>query len=203
MKAEPKPNTEEKIRDHVFDGIQEYDKLLPNWWLMTLYGAIVFAAAYWFYYHYPTMHESSGQRLERTMNEIALAAAKNAGADLTDDQLWAMSKDSKVTGAGALTFQTTCASCHMPDLTGKIGPNLRDNLWIHGGKPTEIINTITNGVPAKGMPTWGPVLGKAKIAEVASYILSYHSPTDPIIEVKSTTPTTSGTTAATASTAAK
>jgi cytochrome c oxidase cbb3-type subunit 3 len=181
MNPDPKEHAEDPIREHVFDGIQEYDKKLPNWWLMTLYGAIVFAAGYWFYYHYPETHESSQQRLDRTMNAIALAAAKTGGAELTDEQLWAMSKDSKVTGAGAMTFQSTCATCHMPDLTGKIGVNLRDNIWIHGGKPTEIITTITNGVAAKGMPTWGPVLGKAKIAEVAAFILSYHSPSDPIV----------------------
>lgn len=187
MKEEPK-HTDEPLREHTFDGIQEFDKKLPNWWLMVLYGTIAFAVGYWFYYHFPNMHETSGERVERTINAIALAAAKNAGADLTDEQLWAMSKDPKVSGAGAMTFQSTCATCHMPDLTGKIGVNLRDNMWIHGGKPTEIIATITNGVPAKGMPTWGPVLGKAKIAEVAAFILSYHSPTDPIIAVASTSP---------------
>jgi cytochrome c oxidase cbb3-type subunit 3 len=92
-----------------------------------------------------------------------------------------MSKDPKMVQAGSLTFQTTCASCHMPDLSGKIGPNLKDNIWIHGGKPTEIVHTITTGVAAKGMPTWGPVLGKAKITEAASFVLSFHNPTDPVI----------------------
>lgn len=200
MNQEPKENPEELIRAHTFDGIEEYDKKLPNWWLMTLYGAIVFAAGYWFYYHYPEAHESSQQRLDRTMNAIALSAAKTAGAELTDEQLWAMSKDIKVTGAGAMTFQAYCATCHMPDLTGKIGVNLRDNIWIHGGKPTEIIATITGGVPAKGMPTWGPVLGKGKIAEVAAFILSYHSPTDPVIPAPaaSASPSTAATTAAAA-----
>ncbi|MEI8341294.1 MAG: cbb3-type cytochrome c oxidase N-terminal domain-containing protein, partial [Verrucomicrobiota bacterium] len=77
---------DEPIREHTFDGIQEYDKRLPNWWLWTLYGAIIFAAAYWFYYQFPTEHETSLKRVERTMNEIAIAAAKTSGAELTDEQ---------------------------------------------------------------------------------------------------------------------
>jgi cytochrome c oxidase cbb3-type subunit 3 len=186
----PIPTDEDPIRAHTFDGIREYDKRLPNWWLWTLYGAIIYAFAYWFYYHFPTQYETSEQRVEKKINAIAVAAAKNSGADLSDDQLWAMSKDPAVVNAGAMTFQTTCASCHMPDLSGKIGPNLKDNIWVHGGKPTDIIHTITTGVAAKGMPTWGPVLGPAKISEVAAFILSYHNPADPVLPANQATTAT-------------
>ena len=44
--------------------------------------------------------------------------------------------------------------------------------WIHGSTPEEIVATITNGVAAKGMPTWGPILGNEKVGEVAAYIIS-------------------------------
>lgn len=182
MKNEPSSNpSDEPIRDHVFDGIQEYDKRLPNWWLWTLYLAMIFGAGYWFYYQFPMEHESSQQRVDRAINEIALTSAKSSGAELSDDQLWTLSKDPEALKAGRDIFQTTCASCHMPDLTGKIGPDLKDHQWIHGGKPTEIVHTITTGVLAKGMPTWGPLLGPTRINEVTAYILSFHTPSDPIL----------------------
>lgn len=164
------------VREHVFDGIQEYDNRLPNWWLWTLYGAIVFSIGYWFLLHWTNPDQSSQARIERQMQQIAAVAAANPNAKLTDEQLWKLSQDQNAVGAGAQIFASTCASCHMPDLSGKIGPNLKDNIWIHGGKPLDIVNTITNGVAAKGMPTWGPVLGKSKIAEVTAFILSHHKP---------------------------
>jgi cytochrome c oxidase cbb3-type subunit III len=172
---------EEKLRHHTYDGIQEYDKRLPNWWLWTLYGAIVFAFGYWFYFQWPVATDSSTEHIRRQMAQIEVASMKSAGgAGLTDDDLWNMSKDEKVVSAGRTIFLTTCASCHKPDLTGLVGPNLKVQQWIHGGKPTEIVNTITTGVPPKGMPTWGPVLGKEKISQVAAYVLSYHTKGEPI-----------------------
>lgn len=174
------PVSEAKPRHHIYDGIQEYDNRLPNWWLWTLYGAIMFSFAYWFYYHWPAPAESGGERVTRKMARIAADAAKKSGGELTDGELWKMSRDPQVVSAGRNTFQTLCASCHMPDLSGKIGPNLKDTQWIHGGLPHEVVATITNGVPVKGMPTWGPALGKQKISEVAAYVLSFHKQGEPI-----------------------
>lgn len=35
------------LREHEFDGIQEYDQKLPNWWLFTFYIAIVWFLVHW------------------------------------------------------------------------------------------------------------------------------------------------------------
>jgi cytochrome c oxidase cbb3-type subunit 3 len=163
------------LRPHAYDGIHEYDNKLPNWWLWTLWLAVLFSVVYWCVGHWWGMVGDPGQKLEAGMEENALQAAKSAGS-LSDGQLWAMSRDPSVINAGRATFLTNCASCHKPDLTGQIGPSLVDNVWIHGGEPGQIIKTITEGVAAKGMPTWGPVLGRTKIAESAAFILSHHQP---------------------------
>jgi cytochrome c oxidase cbb3-type subunit 3 len=85
-----------------------------------------------------------------------------------------MSRNSVFVEAGRVTFQSTCASCHNAALTGGIGPNLVDDVWIHGGKPTDVLKIVTEGVLVKGMPAWGPVLGGKKVSEVVAFVLSHH-----------------------------
>ena len=176
---QPTPPGQDPLRPHTFDGIQEYDKRLPNWWLMTLYGAIVFWAGYWFYYERAHLGLSNTAAVQQQLAVIE-AARLAATPTLDDASLWKMSRNPIFVEAGRATFNTTCASCHTEKLTGAIGPNLVDHLWIHGGRPTQIYATVTNGVLVKGMPTWGPVLGPRKITEVVAYILSYHHEGEPI-----------------------
>lgn len=185
MKSPTPPPPEDPIRPHVFDGIAEYDKRLPNWWLYTLYLTIVFWVGYWSYYEWFRAAPGGPQVVDAAMAKIAtdrLAAAK-----LDDESLWQMSQNPAFVDAGKITYAANCAACHLASLRGKgespaaIGPDLTDTAWLHGGKPTEVYDLITNGVLTKGMPTWGPVLGGRKIAEVTAYILSKHQKGEPVV----------------------
>jgi len=175
------------LRPHSFDGIQEYDKRLPRWWLLALYGTIVFAFIYWAYYHAYGVGTPPAQALEKAMAENAASAAKKSGV-IDDDTIWKMSQDPQVLSAGKTTFETTCAVCHKPDMTGLIGPNLIDHEWIHGGKPMDAFKTVNEGVLVKGMPAWGPMLGRQKISEIVAYIFSHHKPGEEVIIVPGWTP---------------
>jgi cytochrome c oxidase cbb3-type subunit 3 len=166
------------VRPHVFDGIQEYDKRLPNWWLFTLYGSIAFAVAYWILVEQFKAVPQGELALKEEIHASKMAASQKS-AELSDDTLWVMSRDAAVTSAGRTTFETTCASCHRPDLLGMIGPNLRDRSWVHGGAPMTVMKVIDEGVLAKGMPPWAAVLGKKKITELTAYIFSYHEKGEP------------------------
>jgi cytochrome c oxidase cbb3-type subunit 3 len=176
MSTEHRPvDTDGPLRPHSFDGIQEYDKRLPNWWLWTLYGAIAFSLVYWAYYHAWNLGKDPVYALQKRMQENTVLAQRNAGV-ISDDILWAMSRDPKVVEAGRATYSTQCATCHLPDLAGAIGPNLKDHVWIHGNTPMQVVALINKGVLEKGMPTWGPVLGANKINEVTAFIMSFHQP---------------------------
>lgn len=178
------PPPDDSLREHTYDGIQEYNKRLPNWWLLTFYGTILFSVGYWAATRQFGPARSDHARIDASLQQIE--AAKLAAAStsqLDDDALWKMSLNPVFTDAGRATFNSTCASCHKESLRGVdeggIGANLRDQQWIHGGRPTDIFHTVTSGVPLKGMPTWGPVLGTKKITEVVAYVLSYHREGEP------------------------
>lgn len=161
----------EGLRPHSYDGIQEYDKRLPNWWLFTLYGAIIFSIGYWAYFHWTGHIQDGWVRVQSQIDALKLAAAGNSAAP-DGRKLWEMSREPDVVAAGEKTFMSTCAACHGADLKGGIGQNLSDASWVHGGTPSEIYTTITQGVLDKGMPSWGPLLGAQRISELVAFVIS-------------------------------
>ena len=148
------------------DGIEEYDNPLPDWWLGLFWFTIIFAIGYTLHYHF-IAHRSPQKELAA---ELAAARVQwpegVAGAAFVPTH--------ELAEKGEAIFKTNCVPCHGEDLHGKIGPNLTDDVWIHGGRPDDIVRTITNGVQAKGMPTWGPILGPERVKEVAAYVISEH-----------------------------
>ena len=53
-----------------------------------------------------------------------------------------------------------------------MGPNLTDEYWIHGARPTDIYNTVTNGVLDKGMAAWGRQLGPNRVQSLVAFVLT-------------------------------
>ncbi|MBI3886705.1 MAG: c-type cytochrome [Opitutae bacterium] len=174
------PGEPDSLRPHTFDGIQEYDKRLPNWWLYTLYGAIAFSVVYWFAYQIARVVPTDEARVDAALARIA-AAKMSSSIDVTDDKLfWEMSRNPVFVAAGKQTYTSLCVACHTPNLTGSIGPSLVSTEWLHGGTPKEIFKTVNEGVPAKGMVAWGPVIGQKKVAEAVAYVLSHHREGEPV-----------------------
>ncbi len=159
--------------DHSFDGIREYDNRLPNWWLFTLYGAIVFSVGYWLFYHTFHVGHSQDAGYQREV-EIAAQAQieREMGKEVTDASLLLMTTVPAQTDAGAKIFQQKCAQCHGAAGTGEIGPNLTDDFWLHGPAPLQVYNTVMNGVLDKGMQAWKDQLGPVRVRQVVSFVLT-------------------------------
>lgn len=158
---------------HAVDDIQEYDNRLPNWWLLTFYGAIIFSVGYFFHYHM-LGGENSIAAYEREMQPVwaAEAARLRAAGQVTPAMLLALSRDQNTVAQGRTLFNANCASCHSANGGGGIGPNLTDSAWIHGGAPDQIYRTITTGVTNKGMPAWGAQLGADRVQAITAFVLT-------------------------------
>lgn len=163
------------LRDHVYDGIQEYDQKLPNWWLYTLYGAIIFSFVYWYALFQSNVAAPMTAIVRQEVAGIYSANAANA-KEVTPDGLWAMAGDSTMVAAGRDHFAQNCAACHGADMKGipGNGANLLDAEWLNGRTPLEIYKIVENGLPEKGMVAWGPQRGQRFVFEATAFVLSFH-----------------------------
>jgi cytochrome c oxidase cbb3-type subunit 3 len=174
MKQKPE---EDRLLDHSYDGIREYDNPMPRWWLLLFAVTIIFVPIY---YLMPGDIGAGAQRDEVYAREMAAFKAEHPDfgkSTVTAEALAAIVSDPAQVAAGRAVFTTTCAACHQADGGGLIGPNLTDNSWIHGGTPMAVHAAITNGVLAKGMPAWGTLLKPEQINAVTAFVRSLQGTT--------------------------
>lgn len=160
------------LRDHVVDGIQEYDQRLPMWWLIILFGVMIFSIIYWIVIDDRRFEGGIDPALEVKLEALNSARLANS-IDVTNDALfWEMAANDSFVSAGKASYEANCVACHGQDLQGGIGFNLVDGEWIHGSNPSEIYISVSQGFPDKGMLPWENILGQKRIAEVVAYVLS-------------------------------
>lgn len=160
----------EKI-GHSADGIEEYNTPIPRWLMWLLYSTIVIAVVYLIIYPGFWRGLSGWSSAKMYEQEMAESEAMYAAMKPKAEDIYTLINSKQALHEGEEIFAQNCAPCHGADATGVIGPNLTDKDWIYGGKPELIVHTITNGTE-NGMPSWGPQLGDAKIAQVAAYVYS-------------------------------
>lgn len=170
-----KPLAAEKDIDlgHDYDGIRELNNPIPPWFNVLFYGTIVFAFGYLLLYH---IFETTPLQAQEYKNELILAEqqkeeyVKKMGNLIDESNVTAIDDKTKL-AAAATVYTQKCAVCHGEKGEGKVGPNLTDEYWIHGGDIKSVFKTIKYGVPAKGMVAWGNSLKAQEMQELASYLL--------------------------------
>ena len=168
----PAGGDEDRLLDHQYDGIQEYDNPMPRWWVWIFWVTILWSVLY--VVNIPGIGSGPGRiaNYERELLEAREKYPRAVTPGFDDDALWAMSRDAARLAEGKEAFGTTCAACHREDGGGQIGPNLTDAYWIHGHRPADMLRTVADGVPDKGMPAWGEVLKPDQLAAVVAYVLT-------------------------------
>ena len=179
---------------HSWDGIEEYDRPLPRWWLWTFYACIVWAVGYWILMpSFPLVSDYARGMLGYSQREVLadqMAAARAAQAQYAE-RIRALPL-SQVQGdpelleyalaAGRSAFAVNCSQCHGQGAEGSRGyPNLNDDAWLWGGGLSAIHQTIRNGVRSgdpdardSQMPAFlaSDLLTRAQIDDTAEFVLS-------------------------------
>jgi cytochrome c oxidase cbb3-type subunit III len=166
--ADPEP---ERLLDHDYDGIREMDNPVPFWLNVILWGTVIFSVWYLLYYQFGH-GETIQQQYDREMlalNDLQTKALLKLGP-ITDKTIADMQQKPTVMAGAQSLFAARCTPCHAAQGQGNIGPNLTDDYWIHGGRPTQIYHTISEGVPAKGMIAWKNQLSPGDMLALAAYV---------------------------------
>lgn len=165
---------EDKILDHNYDGIREYDNDLPRWWLALFWGGIIFGIIYLFYFHVGPGKFTTDLVDEKVAEVVALQQAQQqkSAESVSEESLLTFAKVQAHVDSGKIIYAEKCAACHGPEAAGLIGPNMTDNSWIHGGKLLDIRRVIVEGVPEKGMIAWGTLLKEEQIQQLIAFLHS-------------------------------
>jgi len=171
-----RPISQEKdlMMEHAYDGIAELDNPTPPWFMWLFYSTIGFAAIYLLIFHVIGSGDIMAQEYTQ---EMAIADKqreeyiKKVAGSINENTVTLL-KDTKSVGEGKTLFTQYCTACHGEKGEGKVGPNLTDVYWLHGGNVKAVFHTITEGVPEKGMISWKKQLNPLQIQQVTSYVLS-------------------------------
>ncbi|QDK82174.1 c-type cytochrome [Spirosoma sp. KCTC 42546] len=162
------------MMDHEYDGIAELNNPTPPWFMGLFYSTIAFGVVYLLIFHVI----GNGNIMEQEYTqEVAIAEKERAAfiklvAGKINENTVTLINDKKGMEAGKVLFNQYCTACHGQNAEGKVGPNLTDEYWLHGGSIKAVFHTVTEGVPEKGMISWKKQLNPLQIQQVGSYILS-------------------------------
>ena len=162
------------IEGYEYDGITEYDNPCPSW-LMYIFYFTALLAIFFVGFHFGShskdeVLEAYAIKLKEAQTQTSTSPQKH---EISESELLALLDDPAALAEGGEIFGEQCALCHGESGEGMIGPNLIDNYWLHGkGKISDIVVSISSGIPDKGMAAWEERIPEEQILHIAAYIKS-------------------------------
>lgn len=161
------------LLDHDYDGIQELNHPLPNWWNVIFYVSIFFGIAYFAYYQMmggPSLKDEFKKDYAKVVAAQEEYKKQNSAFNA---ETYASINTAEGVKKGEEVFVNNCLPCHGEKGIGDIGPNLTDEYWIVAkSTPETIYNVVFNGSEENGMPPWAEVLTSDEIYQAVAYVSS-------------------------------
>ena len=173
MNVQPDEKNTERLTDHEYDGIQEFDNPTPGWWTAVFLISCLFSVFYIIFFHMGqqgwTMYDSYESDVA---NNLKLQFAEIGELSADGPTLLRLLKDSKLLTIGKAAYKANCVSCHGADASGLVGPNLTDDYWKNVHKIQDIVQIVNNGAANGAMPGWKTRLHSNEIVLVSAYVAS-------------------------------
>lgn len=171
----------DRLSDHSYDGIQEFDNPLPGWWKWLFALTTVFAVPYWAWFHTNTPGRSIPEQYDTEMARIFELRFSEIGELKPDRQtLVKYVKEPKWLKVGEVTFKANCVSCHGLNGEGISGPNLTDDVFKNVQTIEDLVRVIDQGAANGAMPAWGKRLSHQNlIVLTAAYVASLRGKNEP------------------------
>lgn len=178
MSAEPTDST--NLTGHCYDGIEEYDNPLPQWWVWLFILPIVLSPFYYVYYHFGVEGRSIHDDYKTAVADNLRQQFAELGELKPDrDTLLRYLDDKRWLAVGESVFKTQCVSCHGTNGEGKVGPNLCDDMWKNVYQIEDVTKVVANGAAGKAMPAWGARLHPNELVLVSCYVASLRGTSPP------------------------
>ncbi|MCA9519735.1 MAG: c-type cytochrome [Myxococcales bacterium] len=167
--------SKDRLFEHEFDGIQEYDNPLPGWWKLIFLFSVIFSVGYWAWYHMGGSGESHLMSYKKEMTAFEQWKTERelkALSKLSEGALWKLRSNPAIVLLGQSVFNRPglCVTCHKADGSGLIGPNLTDDYWVFGNTMMDMYKVVSNGGrPGKGMIAWKKSLKQKELIAVVVY----------------------------------
>jgi cytochrome c oxidase cbb3-type subunit 3 len=103
--------------------------------------------------------------------ESRQSASGSQQAGLPDDYLKNYEENAYAVSQGKRLYRWyNCNGCHAAG-GGGMGPALMDGIWLYGGSPQQIFNTIREGRP-NGMPSFAGHISDDQLRQIVAYVRS-------------------------------
>lgn len=169
---------EERLLDHEYDGIREYDNPTPGWWHAIFFGVFLFSVFYLMVTIGNEKHTPEHEHRTASLAWTRQMFGTLGDLEVNEENLVRYYADESEAYAGRWMpfaeslFMGKCASCHRADGSGDVGPNLTDDAFIHIDTVTDIADVIRDGAKGGAMPAWGNQLHPNEIVLLSSYVAS-------------------------------
>lgn len=163
-------------KEHIHDGIVEYDNDPPMWLTATFFLSMVWGIGYLLWMHLSVDVKLGPEKLQADLAQLAEWRASKDTGPLDEAAMRALSTvPERIARGQTLYAATECATCHGADGTSDAkmsGPNLRDRWWMHGSTMEDIARVLREGANNNAMPAQGRKLSNQDITNLTIYLVS-------------------------------